>query len=106
MGTFRFFKQININQGVYEYLRRADAKLLDVRSPAEYIQGHIPGSTNIPLHSIEDVAYLVEDKELPLYLYCQTGVRSRMAAAQLKDMGYENVYNIGGIAAYEGSVES
>ena len=105
MGIQKFFKQADINQGVYEYLRRRDAKLLDVRSPAEYIQGHIPGSMNIPLHSLEDLEYLVENKTLPLYLYCQTGARSRMAAMQLKDMGYENVYNIGGIATYEGTVE-
>lgn len=100
-------KHVNINQGVYEYLRHADAKLLDVRSPAEYIQGHIPGSVNIPLHSIgDDVEFLAENKAMPLYLYCQTGVRSRMAAMQLKEMGYENVCNIGGIAAYDGSIES
>ena len=105
MRMQNFLKQTDINQGVYEYLRRQDAKLLDVRSPAEYIQGHIPGSMNIPLHSIEDLEYLVDNKALPLFLYCQTGARSRMAAMQLKDMGYENVYNIGGIATYEGTVE-
>ena len=76
-----------------------------MRSPAEYIQGHIPGSMNIPLRSLEDLEYLVENKTLPLYLYCQTGARSRMAAMQLKDIGYENVYNIGGIATYEGTLE-
>ena len=105
MGILTFHKRTDINQGVYEYLHRTDAKLLDVRSPAEYIQGHIPGSMNVPMHTIEELEYLVEDKKQPLYLYCQTGARSRMAATQLKDMGYENVYNIGGIAAYEGSVE-
>lgn len=94
-----------IDQGVYEYLRSQDAKLLDVRSPAEYIQGHIPGSMNIPLHNLEEIAFLVEDKENPLYLYCQSGNRSRMAAMQLAEMGYRNVHNIGGIAAYSGKVE-
>lgn len=97
--------RLSIDQGVYEYLRRQNAKLLDVRTPAEYIQGHIPGSMNVPLRSIDEVAYLVDSKEDPLYLYCHSGVRSHMAAVELADMGYENVYNIGGITAYSGKVE-
>lgn len=94
-----------IDQGVYEYLRKEDAKLLDVRTPAEYMLGHIPGSVNVPLHTIEEIEYLIENKEKPLYLYCQSGVRSRQAAMQLAGMGYQNVYNIGGIASYSGRVE-
>ena len=54
MGIFDFWKQPDINQGVYEYLRSKDARLLDVRTPAEYIQGHIPGSMNLPLHNLEE----------------------------------------------------
>ena len=96
---------LHIDQGVYEYLRRKDAKLLDVRTPAEYMLGHIPGSVNIPLHSIDEIEYLVDNKKDPLYLYCQSGARSRLAAAQLADMGYQNVHNIGGITAYSGKVE-
>ena len=95
----------HIDQGVYEYLRRQNAKLLDVRTPSEYAQGHIPGSVNIPLRNIDEVAYLVENKKDPLYLYCHSGSRSQVAAMELADMGYENVYNIGGIAAYSGKVE-
>lgn len=93
-----------IDQGVYEFLRSTGARLLDVRSPAEYIQGHIPGSTNVPLHTIDDVEFLVESKEDPLYVYCQSGVRSRMAVEQLREMGYRNAKNIGGIAAYTGKI--
>ena len=96
---------INIDQGVYEYLRRKNAKLLDVRTPAEYRRGHIPGSVNVPLQSIDEIEYLVDNKEDPLFLYCHSGARSSMAAEELADMGYQNVYNIGGIAAYSGKVE-
>ena len=71
---------------------------------AEYIQGHIPGSTNIPLHAIEDVEFIAESKEDPLYVYCHTGVRSRLAVDQLQEMGYRNARNIGGIAAYTGKL--
>ena len=105
MGIVLLPRQQDINQGVYKYLRHQGAKLLDVRTPAEYIQGHIPGSLNVPLHNLEDVEFLVDSKENPLYLYCQSGTRSGMAAMELKEMGYANVYNIGGIATYEGKVE-
>ena len=95
----------HIDQGVYEYLRRKNSKLLDVRTPAEYRRGHIPGSVNVPLQSIDEIEYLVDNKEDPLFLYCHSGARSSMAAEELADMGYQNVYNIGGIAAYSGKVE-
>ena len=44
MGFFDFFKQSNINQGIEEYKRTAGAVLLDVRTPQEYQEGHIPVS--------------------------------------------------------------
>ena len=53
MGIFDFWKQPDINQGVNEYLHSKGARLLDVRTPAEYMQGHIPGSMNLPLHNLE-----------------------------------------------------
>ena len=42
MGFFDLFKQSNINQGIEEYKRTDDAVLLDVRTPQEYQEGHIP----------------------------------------------------------------
>ena len=44
MGFFDLFQQADIDQGVKEYLATPGAVLLDVRTPEEYIQGHIPGS--------------------------------------------------------------
>lgn len=49
MGFFDFFKQSNINQGIEEYKMTAGAVLLDVRTPQEYQEGHIPESKNVPL---------------------------------------------------------
>ncbi len=46
MGFFDFFKQSNIDQGIEEYKRTAGAVLLDVRTPQEYQEGHIPESKN------------------------------------------------------------
>ena len=105
MGFFDFLKQPDVNQGVNEYHRTSGAVLLDVRTPEEYRGGHIPGSKNIPLQAIDRVASVVENKDTALYVYCQSGARSRQAARLLKQMGYTNVNNIGGIAAYAGKVE-
>ena len=105
MGFFDFFKQVNINQGVEEYKATADAVLVDVRTPQEYREGHIPGSKNVPLQSISKVAGMIDNKSTPIFVHCLSGARSRQAAAILKQMGYTNVKNIGGISAYAGKVE-
>ena len=71
----------------------------------EYRQGHIPGSKNVPLQSINKVAGMIDNKSTPIFVHCLSGARSRQAAAALKQMGYTNVKNIGGISAYAGKVE-
>ena len=105
MGIFDFFKQPDINQVVEEYRQAADAVLLDVRTPQEYREGHIPGSQNVPLQQLDKVEEVTENKDTVLYVYCHSGARSRQAVSLLKHMGYTNVHNIGGIAAYSGKVE-
>jgi len=105
MGFFDFFKQPDINQGVKEYQQQEGAILLDVRTPQEYREGHIPGSKNVPLQQLDKITEVAENKDTALYVYCYSGARSRQAAAHLKHMGYTRVSNIGGIAAYSGKVE-
>ena len=105
MSFFNLFKQPDVNRGVMEFQRTSGAVLLDVRTPEEYRGGHIPGSKNIPLQTIDRVSSVAENKDTALYVYCQSGARSRQAAGMLKQMGYTNVNNIGGIAAYAGKVE-
>ena len=105
MGIFDFFKQPDINQGVQEFRNAAGAVLLDVRTPQEYREGHIPGSQNVPLQQLDKVEEVTENKDTVLYVYCRSGARSRQAVSLLNHMGYTNVHNIGGIAAYSGKVE-
>ena len=105
MSFFDLFKQPDVNRGVKEFQRTSGAVLLDVRTPEEYRSGHIPGSKNIPLQTIDRVGAVAENKDTALYVYCQSGARSRQASGMLKQMGYTNVNNIGGIAAYAGKVE-
>jgi len=105
MGFFDFFHQPDINQGIAEYRAAPGAILLDVRTPQEYLEGHIPGSQNIPLQTIDKAEAAVENKDTALYVYCHSGARSRQAAGLLQHMGYNNVNDIGGIIAYRGELE-
>ena len=106
MGFFDFLKQPDINKGVMEYHSVSGAVLLDVRTPQEYREGHIPGSKNVPLQRLDKVEEVTENIDTVLYVYCHSGARSRQAVHILQQMGYTNVHNIGGIAAYRGKVES
>ncbi|MBE6935653.1 MAG: rhodanese-like domain-containing protein [Ruminococcaceae bacterium] len=105
MGFFDFLKQPDINQGVMEYRNTNGATLLDVRTPQEYREGHIPGSKNVPLQQLDKISSIADNQNIPLFVYCYSGGRSRQATAMLQRMGYTNVQNIGGIAAYSGKVE-
>lgn len=106
MGLFNFFSNTtaDINAGVADYETTDGAVLLDVRTSEEYRDGHIDGSINVPLDRISSIKNTVEDKNTPLYVHCYSGGRSGQAVAYLKQMGYTNVTNIGGISSYRGKV--
>lgn len=106
MGFFDFFKQSNINQGIEEYKMTAGAVLLDVRTLQEYQEGHIPESKNVPLQQLDNIVSVAKNKDIPLFVCCYSGSRSRQATGMLQRMGYSKVNNIGGIAAYSGKVEN
>lgn len=104
MGFFDFLRGPNINQGVETFRATPGAVLLDVRTPQEYWEGHIPGSVNLPLQNITRAANMIAAKSTPIFVHCLSGARSRQAAAYLAQMGYSNVENIGGISAWRGEV--
>ncbi|OLE37999.1 MAG: molybdopterin biosynthesis protein MoeB [Candidatus Rokubacteria bacterium 13_1_20CM_2_70_7] len=71
--------------------------LIDVRDPDEYRDGHIEAATNISRGFLEfRIAGVVSDPAMPIVLYCQTGLRSVLAAKALKELGYQHVINLGG----------
>ena len=73
------------------------AVLLDVRSPQEYREGHLPNAINIPLYDIKQkIEKQVPDKEETLIIYFQTGNRSKSAADICSKKGYTSIYNIAG----------
>ena len=75
MEFFDFFKIPDINQEIKTYKETAGAILLDVRTPQEYREGHIPGSKNIPLQSIQNISSVIPQKDTPLFVYCHSGWR-------------------------------
>jgi len=74
-----------------------DIQILDVRLPSETKNGMILNSVNVNLisNSFQSKAVGVLDKEKPVYVYCRSGNRSRIASEILIDKGYE-VFNVKG----------
>ncbi|WP_438445710.1 rhodanese-like domain-containing protein [Gorillibacterium sp. sgz5001074] len=77
--------------------------LIDVREAHEFHQGHIPGATNLPLSRLNDRwSEIPQAKEL--FLYCQSGARSKRAASVLIRKGYGPVSHLkGGLAVWTGN---
>lgn len=75
---------------------KAGAKIVDVRTPAEFARGAYPGAINIPLQLLGGrLRELPRDR--PVILYCASGMRSGSAARMLRQAGYEDVVNAGGL---------
>ena len=105
----------NVNEVTTEQLQQAlrdGARVINVREPAEYTQGHIREAVNMPRGVLEmqlnqhpdvagydDALQRIADK--PLYLICKTGGRSALAAESLERMGFDKVYSVtGGMSAW------
>ncbi len=92
------YVKITPNQA-YELMQsQNNCTVLDVRTPEEFSQGHIPGAILIPDYELAKRA----EKELPdknalILVYCRSGNRSRQAANTLLKLGYTNVKDFGGI---------
>lgn len=102
MGLLDLLRGPDINKGVEEYKKTEGAMLIDVRTPSEYAERNIPGSKNVPLQNIKSIKEVVPEKDTPLFVHCLSGARSSKATKALKQMGYINVKNIGGISSYRG----
>ena len=100
------FQQISMDAAITQMAEEDNSILLDVRTPEEFADGHIPGAINIPNESIgeNDITEL-PDKEQRIYVYCRSGNRSKQASAKLVNLGYTNVVEIGGIIDYHGEIE-
>lgn len=76
-------------------------QLIDVRTEAEYANGHVAGAKLIPLHEVEKRLAEI-DKQKPVLLYCRTGSRSANALKILQERGYTQAKHMdGGIKAWQ-----
>lgn len=79
----------------FKQLRKEGAQIVDVRTKAEYQQGHVKGSVNIPLNNLSN-HYAKMKKDTPIITCCASGVRSAQAKHILTSNGFTRVYNGGG----------
>lgn len=69
--------------------------ILDVRTPEEFVSGHIPGSINIPVTDLpRRVSKIASDLDKPVVTVCLTGVRSAYAAMFLRGYGFSHVKSL------------
>lgn len=89
------FKSVSVTEFA-KLIENQEMQRLDVRTPAEYKEGHIPGSINIDV--LEETEFLLKSdsllkKEQPIALYCRSGRRSKKAAQLLTEKGF-TVYEL------------
>jgi phage shock protein E len=79
--------------------------LVDVRTPAEYVSGHIPTAVNIPNTEIA-ARPPTDDTSALIIVYCRSGARSAAARQTLQKLGYSNVVDFGSVSRWrKGLVE-
>lgn len=77
-------------------LMQEGAILLDVRTQGEYANGSVPKAVNIPLDQLV-VKCGRYSKQTPIIVFCRSGMRSQQARRILEQLGYERIYNGGGV---------
>lgn len=97
-------RDIPIEQALADWQSKV-AVILDVRTPGEYAEGHIPGAKLIPLDQLSSRLEEVP-REGKVYIICRSGNRSAQALNLLQNKGFTNVYNVlHGMNAWRGPVE-
>jgi rhodanese-related sulfurtransferase len=84
-------------------MNTSDVVIIDLRESADYLKGHIEGSTNIPLDKLDEkLPSLKSKKNTELLLVCQTGTRINTAAKTLVKNGFEKILSLkGGMQSWE-----
>ncbi|MGB0427397.1 MAG: rhodanese-like domain-containing protein [Flavobacteriales bacterium] len=70
--------------------------LIDVRSPLEFLMGHIKGSENIPLNKLPNYLEDIKAKNKPVLVYCASGMRSENASQLMNQVGQTHTFIFGG----------
>ena len=101
------YRQINMDEAIAMMEAESDYIILDVRTPEEFSEKHIPGAINIANETIgsEEIPEL-PDKDQLILVYCRSGNRSKQASEKLVALGYTNIVEFGGINDWPGEVIS
>ena len=99
------YRQINMDEAITMMEEESGYIILDVRTPEEFADKHIPGAINIPNETIstEEIPELPNKDQLIL-VYCRSGNRSKQASEKLVALGYTNIVEFGGINDWPGEI--
>ena len=101
------YRQITTEEAVSMMETETDYLILDVRTPEEFNEKHIPGAINVPNESIAANAIPeLPDKAQLILVYCRSGNRSKQASEKLAALGYTNIVEFGGINNWIGQTVS
>ena len=99
------YRRITADEAQVLMEREQDYLILDVRSPEEFAEGHIPHAINIPMERIgEEPPQELPDRNQMIFVYCVKGIRSMNVANRLAHMGYKNIIEMGGIQDWHGEI--
>ncbi|MDP1826460.1 MAG: rhodanese-like domain-containing protein [Archangium sp.] len=100
-AALMIFKRLGqISSAKARQLVQSGAKLVDVRSAAEFASGHIPGAVNVPVGELGAKVKSLGAKDKPVIVYCASGTRSAMARSVLKGQGFAQVFNLGSMSRW------
>ena len=89
----------NQRRGALQAKITAGAKVIDVRSSAEFSSGHFAGAINIPVDKLPKHLKALGPRDSSIIVYCASGMRSANAQRILVDAGFTHVVNAGSLSA-------
>ena len=97
------YRQVNMDEAVTMMEEESGYIILDVRTPGEFEEKHIPGAINVANETIgTDEIPELPDKDQLILVYCRSGNRSKQASEKLVALGYTNIVEFGGINDWPG----
>ena len=99
------YRTISMDEAIDVMKTEKDYIILDVRTPEEYAEGHIPNALNVANEVIGyDEIPKLPNKDQLILVYCRSGRRSKEAARKLATLGYTNIVEFGGIIDWPGEI--
>ena len=97
------YRQVNMDEAITMMEEGSSYIILDVRTPEEFAEKHIPGAINVANETIgTDEIPELPDKDQLILVYCRSGNRSKQASEKLVALGYTNIVEFGGINDWPG----